>query len=274
MVLDKLHSIFLFFDWPKRAEVLQTITSKEHPKGSNRKPLTDLCKTRWAARHDSYSHFYTSYMYIVKALEVIVFGFHTKEYDFESKGKWDPKAKSEARSLLAAITSFDFIVSFLILYQYLSHLDSITVKLQSSSLDIMKAYELSSGVIATYQSLRDENETNFAPIYDQAVRMAKAVGVEPSMPRVSSGRQQHRANAPAESADKFYRINVALPFLDHIIGEMTARFTEESHACSAIIQLVPGLMNETHKSRELTETAKIYTDDLPSPEVLQQELIR
>ena len=46
----------------------------------------------------------------------------------------------EACGLLAAITLFDFI-SFMTIYQFLSHLEGITVKIQSTSLDILKAYD-------------------------------------------------------------------------------------------------------------------------------------
>ena len=48
----------------------------------------------------------------------------------------------EACGLLAAITSFDFIISFMTIYQFLSHLEGITVKIQSTSLDILKAYDM------------------------------------------------------------------------------------------------------------------------------------
>ena len=46
-------------------------------------------------------------------------------------------------------------------------------------------------------------------------RMATAVGEIPSKPR-SCARQRHRSKAEAESVEDWYRINVAVPFLDHI----------------------------------------------------------
>lgn len=52
-------------------------------------------------------------------------------------------------------------------------------------------------------------------IYQQSERMATAVGEIPSKPR-SCARQKHRSNAEAESVEDWYRINVAVPFLDHI----------------------------------------------------------
>ena len=68
---------------------------------------------------------------------------HREQYskDF-TDAKWDTKSKREACGLLAAITSFDFIISFMTIYQFLSHLEGITVKIQSTSLDILKAYDM------------------------------------------------------------------------------------------------------------------------------------
>lgn len=50
------------------------------------------------------------------------------------------KLIQSANSLLYGLTNFEFIVVFLVIYQYLSHLAGIPVKLQNSSLDILKAY--------------------------------------------------------------------------------------------------------------------------------------
>ena len=68
---------------------------------------------------------------------------HREQYskDF-ADAKWDIKSKREACGLLAGISSFDFIISFMTIYQFLSYLEGITVKIQSTSLDIMKAYDM------------------------------------------------------------------------------------------------------------------------------------
>lgn len=54
---------------------------------------------------------------------------------------WDRKSKDDAAALLASLATFDFIVSFLVLYEFLSHLSGVTVKLQGQSIDIIKAYQ-------------------------------------------------------------------------------------------------------------------------------------
>ena len=48
---------------------------------------------------------------------------------------------NNAVALLASLATFDFIVSFLVLYEFLSHLSGVTVKLQGQSIDIIKAYQ-------------------------------------------------------------------------------------------------------------------------------------
>ena len=49
--------------------------------------------------------------------------------------------------------------------------------------------------------------------------MASAVNVDPCKPRTCA-RQRNRPNAEAETVEEWYRVNVAVPFLDHIIAEL------------------------------------------------------
>ena len=74
-----------------------------------------------------------------------------------------------------------------------------------------------------YRALRADVDANFAKVYQQAVRMAAAVGEEPRKPRVV-GRQINRANNPSESAEDHYRRNVVIPFLDHVIESLDNKF--------------------------------------------------
>ena len=55
--------------------------------------------------------------------------------------EWDSKSKVEASSLLLALTLFNFIICFKIVYIFWSHLAGITVKLQRRCMDIINAYK-------------------------------------------------------------------------------------------------------------------------------------
>ena len=144
-VMDILKKCCLYFaQSPKRNSLLEEIVQENVPKGTKRKALLDLCRTRWAARHTAYMHFYQCFVFIVEALEVIGYGFHLEKYNAvqELYADWDPKSKNDAQQILEAITSFSFIMVFLMVYQYLSHLSGITVQLQESALDVIKAYKM------------------------------------------------------------------------------------------------------------------------------------
>ena len=55
-----------------------------------------------------------------------------------------------------------------------------------------------------------------------AEKVREAVGesdYEPSLPRLCS-RQRNRANVLAETAEEYFRRTIAIPFLDHFLGQI------------------------------------------------------
>ena len=114
---------------------------------TKRKALLDLCRTRWALRHKAYQHLYQAYTYLVETLEMIGYRGHIEKHgDLNS----DTANRSEAQQILASITSFDFIVVFMVVYQYLSHLSGITTQLQSTTLDIIEAHSMVGRLLIIY----------------------------------------------------------------------------------------------------------------------------
>ena len=83
---------------------------------------------------------------------------------------------------MTRLEQFEFIMTPLTVYQYLSHLEGITIKLQSTSLDIIHAFRLVEEVNDAYQSLKKTVTNDFTKIYDQAVRMVGKVDVQPAKP--------------------------------------------------------------------------------------------
>ena len=273
-VLDKMKATCLFFlNSPKRSKLLLEVVTKGVAESTKRKPLLDLCKTRWAARHSAYQHFYQCFKFLITSYEVIAFGLHKEilSEDF-STATWDPESKSKANSLLNSITDFEFIVVFLIIYQFLSHLAGITVKLQSSTLDIMAAYQEIGSIKSFYMSLREKISNEFNKVYQQAETMGASINVDPSRPR-SCARQRNRPNIATDSIEDWYKVNVAIPFIDHIIAELDSKFSQLANTASQLLCLVPSIMyNKTNI--DTTELVKLYNNDLPSPELFEQEFSR
>ena len=110
------------------------------------------------------------------------------------------------------MNDFQFLVVFFIVYEGLSHLNGITVKLQSRTLDIIEAFQQIEEIKQCYKEIRKNVDAHFHKIYLQAVGMAAAINVEPSTPR-SCSRQRHRANVETSTTEEWYKLNVTIPFL-------------------------------------------------------------
>ena len=91
--------------------------------------------------------------------------------------------------------------------------------------------------------MRANMDEMYDDTYEKAMAMAAKVGVAPTAPRVA-GRQRHRAYAPAPTAKEYYRMNMAAPFLDHIILQLGERFEAVTVQASRLLTLVPSVMNE------------------------------
>ena len=274
-MIDKITQVCLFFNYsPKRNGLLTAVIQDQHPENGKKKPLITLCATRWVARIEAYDHFYASFKYTVFALEVIAHNMHHDECPEQFYGCWQTKTRTDASGLLKAITDFDFIVTFICAYSCLSHMSGLTVKLQKKTNDIFKAFSMVTEVKATYKRLRANLPTHFDEIYDQAVTMAEKVGVAPTAPRIAE-RQRHRANAPAVDPKEHYRVNVAVPFFDHIISELDDQFSSLTLRVSKLLGLVPSVIQESRvTAQQLTDLVDLYKDDLPSPQLFSSEFQR
>ena len=188
-------------------------------------------------------------------------------YDKNLFGPWQHETKRRASSLLAALTDFDFIMTFTPGYNSLSHMHGITVKLQSRAADIIEANPMVQDVAGVYAQLRDNVEETFARYYETACEMAVDVGVQPSRPRIAR-KQQHRCNVPAENPEEYYRRSLCIPLLDHVITDMGTRFSTLAQRSTSLLGLVPSV--QCKQKPDLADAISMYKGDLPSPTLLPE----
>ena len=80
-VIERLKNCCRFFlKSPKRSGLLELIVTHNIVNETKRKPLLDLCKTRWAEQHTAYQHFYEAFVFIVESLKMIGFKRHLSKY--------------------------------------------------------------------------------------------------------------------------------------------------------------------------------------------------
>ena len=122
-----------------------------------------------------------------------------------------------------------------------------------------------------YKRTRESIQEVFIKIYEQAERLGTAVNVQPSKPRTCTC-QRNRPNAEAETVEEWYRVNVAVPFLDHIIVELDSQFSAIAQTSTWLLGLVPSIMC-SQNDLDVSEAVELY-HALPSPELFDQEFSR
>ena len=109
-------------------------------------------------------------------------------------------------------------------------------------------------------------------IFQHSSRITEISGVSVSMPRVS-GCQCHRSNPKFTSVEESFKKTIVIPFLDHLISDISSRFSEHSLHVASLQNLFPvKISNETDISTAMREAIEFYSTDLLNPSLLDEEL--
>ena len=99
-------------------------------------------------------------------------------------------------------------------------------------------------------------------IYQQALRMADKLCIEPVFPRTVMI-QARRNNVPAETPLIYYKRALIIPLLDTIISEITVRFEKRHCIAGKVLCLVPSIICD-EGSTKFQELVKMYDSDHPN----------
>ena len=147
-----------FLNSLRRNGSLESIVQQNVSGTERKKQLLDLYKTTCAECHCAYKHFYEVCVFILEELEMTGFHHHLDKYGHLC-ADWDSVNSSGGQLILASITSFVLIMVFMSMYQYMSHLTSIAVKLQEAAIDFVKAHQMESEMTSTYKEERQSVDT-------------------------------------------------------------------------------------------------------------------
>ncbi|XP_068238432.1 52 kDa repressor of the inhibitor of the protein kinase-like [Palaemon carinicauda] len=167
--------------------------------------------------------------------------------------------------------NFEFIIAFYATKQTLYAIRPIAVKLQRSDLDCYEAYNMVDSTIREIKDLRDSLDTKFSQWFAESSKLTEAVGGSVARPHTAQ-RQIPRGNAPAQTTEEYFRINLAAPLVDHLLSEMDTRFNHESRTASTLFEVIPKLILENHDLGNLAEKLLYWENGLPSPLSLTDEL--
>ena len=137
------------------------------------------------------------------------------------------------------------------------------MKLQGSYVDVAYAHREVRNAKSAIQSCRTNVASFHNRLYARAVAIAQSVGIGESAPRLAS-RQQHRSNIPAQSSSEYFRLNLTIALLDHLINELDTRFDKKSsESIAALMKLLsPACVDSTTSAdAALSSLLSFYEDD-------------
>ena len=133
------------------------------------------------------------------------------------------------------------------------------------------------GVVQELKHIRVQADTIFHEWFLQCEQLAGAAGVNPSAPRILA-RQRHARVQCSTLRCRGYRTAIFLPFVDHLMQEISIRFGPLQQKTATLFALVPSITGERESSKDCRaardQLKEEWGEDIPCPTVLDVELMR
>ena len=266
-MLSAIKSVGIFFKFsPKRSRELEDTIAKfneNYVLKIKKSKVKVLCETRWVERHTSLEDFNIMYPALLECFQ----GIADKSVDRD----WDSKTVTEASGILSQITSVKFIAAFQCAIFLFGFTKALSILLQGSTMDVVTAYQEINLIKEEFQSIRDNADKEFGPIYNDMNKMIKATGVEKMSILRRCSRQTLRGNIEGNDPEIYWRQTIFIPYLDNLITQMNLRFSQISIQGILGLCLIP--QNLLNLSEERIAYVKdFYAVDLPAPTSYGQEI--
>ena len=196
--------------------------------------------------------------------EVIIYG--NGEYELYNEG-WSVE---DAQAHLSALLSFRFVYTLVALQRSLMYLKEAAVKLQGQNQDIASGVALMGQCSSVIKSLRENIDDYAHRIFEHSSRIANQYQIAISKPRLSL-RQQHHSNPPTDSVEEYFKVTVTIPFLDHLLSDLTSRFAAHVKQTASIQKLLPVNINPDSTIDGFEQAVSFNRDNLPNSDLLDEE---
>ena len=190
-----------------------------------------MCVTRWVENIDGWERFALAHPFLIEMCEIILYG--DNDFPLYNDGSWKPEDKRNALAHMKALESFEFLYSMVSLHRSLFYLKEAAVKLQGEDTDMVSGMSTVMQCCNELKALREDIDGYSKRIFDYSCMLAEKSGIPVSMPRVSQ-HQQHRSNPEHTSVEDYLKKTIAIPFLDHLIADISSRFTSHSKQAASL----------------------------------------
>jgi hypothetical protein len=173
--------------------------------------------------------------------------------------------------LLSIIKDAKFIIPLIIIENIFSYTLMLCKQLQTINADILivEACNHGGNVLFILDKMRENSNKHFSSTFFVAAIMLNINKEEMYFPRISK-RQTHRNNVTVNSSEEYYKLNIFLPFLDHIRIQLYDRFQKHKSLVSSLTQIIPSKCIYS-TSEEINDCVQFYSQILTDPTVYKAE---
>lgn len=161
----------------------------------------------------------------------------------------------------------------IIISRCMVYLKEAVVKIQGQKMDILAGVSIVMECCKELATIRNNIDGFCKRVFEHSKRIAETSGIIISMPRISK-RQQHRQNPEFTSIEDYFKITVAIPFIDYIISDISSRFNNHSKRVASLENILPSVIHEQSSIDNIQEAVDFYSDDLPNSDVIDEEYSR
>ena len=268
--IEQIKSFTLWIKYSaKREGLLKSVCDRGIQSGANpsRKPLLNVCITRWVENIEGWERFCLAHPFLIKMCEVVIYG--DTEYEMYNDG-WNPEDKRNALAHLKVLESFEFVYVLVTLQHSLLYLKEAAVRLQGENQDIVSGYACVEQCCSDLRELRANVDDYADRIFQHSSRLAEHSGIAVAKPRVTRV-QRHRSNPESDSVQQHFKRTVTIPFLDHLISDLSSRFDKHAKQVASLQGLLPTKITPASSVRDIEQSAAFYSNDLPNPAILDEE---
>ncbi|XP_029342185.1 52 kDa repressor of the inhibitor of the protein kinase-like [Acyrthosiphon pisum] len=171
--------------------------------------------------------------------------------------------------LLSTIKDAKFVIPLIIIENIFSYTLTLCKQLQTINADLVEACNHVDNVLLILDEMRENCNKHFSGMFSVVAIMLNKNKEEIDFPRIAK-RQTHRNNVSANTSEEYYKLNIFLPFIDHIRIQLSDRFQKHKSLISSLQQIIPSKCIYS-TSEEINDCVQFYSQILIEPSVFKAE---
>ncbi|KAA0704065.1 52 kDa repressor of the inhibitor of the protein kinase [Triplophysa tibetana] len=223
--------------------------------------LKEACYSKWTEEHDAFE----IAVDLLESLLLCMDSVHDNE-----DHKWNDEIAHNAFVISEALADFEFVMTLVVLKNTLSFSRAFGKNLQGQTNEVFSAATSLTAVLHSLNEVFENLEVYHEFWFEEAVNLATALEIPVKIPRLFF--RKRPATGEEIQPETYYKENVTIPVVTHVIKELTDLFSENHLKALKSLSIVPAIMGQLKFNTSEETSAEMYQNDLPNPDTFPAEL--